>query len=408
MKYNILKAYNILFAVLVFFIPLNGKFTAVPNILLIVLGPLFIIIYRQGLFKINQFKTESTLFFILVLFTLLISLFKGNINSDIDLFGRYGLTLLFFALSFPIVNLKYVKYATIFSCLIMAVYTLLLSVIYIWQNDSFNISVGEEIKDLLITERLYTGFFSAMSFLFSWTFISSLNKRERIFNYFNLLLMLAFVLVISSRMALLIMISISIYRFSVFSKNKKSFIVFFSGLTIIVLMFVLNPNLSNRFFHLDKNKGMVENFKNWEPRLVIWSCAKDLLQNDEYNLLSGYGSETIVNKKLVERYAERISKKLRRNYFLKKRFNPHNQYFSFLLSYGLISLILYLVIIFYSIKLSNKNFLIGGMILSVILFGLIESFFERQMGGYIFGLFLIIITKTQTRTNTFDTQKSIG
>lgn len=408
MKYNILNAYNILFAVLVFFIPLNGKFTAVPNILLIVLAPLFIIIYRQGLFKINQFKTESTLFIILVLFTLLITLFKGNINSDIDLFGRYGLTLLFFTLSFPIVNLKYVKYATIFSCLIMAVYTLLLSGIYVWQNDSFNISVGEEIKDLLITERLYTGFFSAMSFLFSWTFISSLNKRERIFNYFNLFLMLAFVLVISSRIALLIMIAISVYRFSTFSKNKKSFISFFSGLIFIVLMFVLNPNLSNRFFHLDKSKGMVENFKNWEPRLVIWSCAKDLLQNDKYNLLSGYGSETIVNKKLVERYAEMISKKQRRNYFLKKRFNPHNQYFSFLLSYGLISLILYLVIIFYSIKLSNKNFLIGGMILSVFLFGLIESFFERQMGGYIFGLFLIIMTKTQTRTNTFDTQKSIG
>ena len=213
--------------------------------------------------------------------------------------------------------------------------------------------------------------------------------------------MIAFVLVISSRMALLIMIAILFYKIICFNKNKKSLIILFAGLTFVTVMFMINPNLSNRFFHADKNKGIVENFKNWEPRLVIWSCVKDHLKNDDYNIFTGYGSETIANNKLVESYSTQITKIERRNYFLKKKFNPHNQYLSFLLSYGIISFLLYFLIIFHSLRFSNKSFLKGGVILAFFMFGLIESFFERQMGGYIFGLFLVIISRTQLRRDTF-------
>lgn len=403
MRPTLLKIYNIVFALLVFFIPMSGKLTAVPNILLIILIPLFVVLFNKNELKSRLLKPELIAFLFFVLLTFIIVSIKGNINHELDLFGRYGLAILFLLLATPVTNLKYLKYAIILSVITMAVYTFVLSGFYIVQNGSFDIAKGGEIKKLLITERLYTGFFSALSFLFSLDLISGENKKIRRLHYLNLFLTLTFVLVVSSRMALLIMITVLFYRYLLFNKSKKAFIGLFAGISFIVLLFILNPNLSNRFFHLNRDKGIIENFKNWEPRLVIWSCVNNLIQDDQenYNLFLGFGSEYITNNKLVECYSSQIEKKGRRNYFLKSRFNAHNQFLTFLMAYGLVALLLFLAIFIIPLIYRKKSLLKGSIILAVFMFGLIESFLSRQMGSYILGILLVIVVSFKYKNEQF-------
>lgn len=379
---------------MVFFIPLYGKFMAVPNIIMGILIPFFFIVLDINRLKKSLLSKVFLSFVLLVSYTTLVIVFNGSLKEDSDILERYGLIILFFILSSAIKDLRYLMYPLIFSVMIMAVYTFTLSGIHILEHKGFDIDKGSAIKALLISERLYTGFFSALSFLFSLSLLSNKNHKIRNFHYFNLFLTLSFVLLISSRMALIIIIVLLIFYFLKFSKNVKTLYGVGLGLMFVAFTFALNPNLSNRFFHLNRSKGLVENFKNWEPRLVIWDCASNIVKDKEFNSFFGFGSVEKTNEKLTECYATNIDKKGRRAYFLKVRFNTHNQYLTFLLSFGALGLIFFLLILITSLMPIRKSFLNNGLTSAILLFCLIESFLERQTGGYIFAFFLTITFMT--------------
>jgi len=95
--------------------------------------------------------------------------------------------------------------------------------------------------------------------------------------------------------------------------------------------------------------------------------------------------------KLVSCYNVLISKEDKREYFVEEKFNPHNQYFDFLLSYGIIALLLFLgFLITLSLKNSNSYYKMS-LILTIVVFAFIESFFQRQIGGYLFAIIFILI-----------------
>ncbi len=178
-----------------------------------------------------------------------------------------------------------------------------------------------------------------------------------------------------------------------YSKKKKQYIIFFACvIAITIAAFKFNKNLGERFFYTqssESKKGYVELFIAWEPRVVIWECNYNILKSDT-QLLIGNGFYATKDK-LVSCYDGLINKQDKRNYFIAERFNPHNQYFDFLLSYGIIALLVFLSIFIIASFNHRKSYYKTALILTIIAFAFIESFFQRQIGGYLFAIIFILI-----------------
>ncbi|MDC0539166.1 hypothetical protein OAN97_01580, partial [Flavobacteriaceae bacterium] len=137
------------------------------------------------------------------------------------------------------------------------------------------------------------------------------------------------------------------------------------------------------------NKSYIELFKAWEPRVVIWECNYNIFHN-ENSIITGLG---FYNTKdlLLECYDKQIEDPEKRNYFINSNFNPHNQFFDFFLSSGLIPGFLFVSLLFYLLSNYRHSFFKLSLGVSIFIFAFIECFFQRQLGASIFALIFILI-----------------
>lgn len=80
----------------------------------------------------------------------------------------------------------------------------------------------------------------------------------------------------------------------------------------------------------------------------------------------------------------------RKNWFIERNFNTHNQYIDIVLSYGIIGLLIFMMFIKELITFFYKNIYSLNLALSLILFLFIENLFHRQLGSFIFALTLVL------------------
>ena len=79
----------------------------------------------------------------------------------------------------------------------------------------------------------------------------------------------------------------------------------------------------------------------------------------------------------------------RKNWFIERNFNTHNQFFDIVLSYGIIGLLIFMMFVKELISFFYKNINSLNLILSLILFLFVENLFHRQLGSFIFALTLV-------------------
>ncbi|EDM45365.1 hypothetical protein SCB49_06147 [unidentified eubacterium SCB49] len=168
------------------------------------------------------------------------------------------------------------------------------------------------------------------------------------------------------------------------------------------LAFQFNHNLGERFFYTKStsSKTYVELFVEKEPRVIIWSCALDQIKENNA-LLMGVGFKNTINN-LVACYETSVTPDKRKNYFVERRFNTHNQFLDFFISKGIIPFLLFaLLFITLIIKYRSQY---APLAFTIILFAFcnIENVFHRQFGAYFFAIVLFLILSYKT-----DTQKVI-
>ena len=265
------------------------------------------------------------------------------------------------------------------------------------QEGEFNFAFGGAINEVLIIDRLYLGFLCVLSILASIGLIGSQYSDYNKWYFANIVLCVCFVLLISSRIAIVLLIVLFFLRIF-YTKRRKEYAIFFIGIVALVcIAFFLNKNLNERFFyaHTEKNnRSFIELFMEWEPRVVIWECNYNIAEEENF-MLTGLG---FYNTKdlLVNCYKGVIEKKNRREYFVQSRFNPHNQFFDFLLSAGIIGASLFAVLFLALFINGRKSYYKVSLIISLAAFAFIESYFHRQIGGYFFAITLILILYPRT------------
>lgn len=377
------KLYLFLFSAFCFTIPFNDFGEAIPNILLGTTGLFFFFVIKKAHFR----KLQNSSFYVFLAMIILISIQSVFLKrwEDFEMISRLLIVPAMLILHLPLKNLKIPMYAFLVGALTLVIMASLnIGRIY-FQEGTFDFT-GELVNKIILGERPYLGFMSVIGFCLSVYFgINNLkNKIKQSFLFFILaILFLGFIFIISARISLLSIVLIAFF-YLITLKNK----VFRYGLligTVLVFcgIFMVNKNLKKRFF-ITENTYTIEEMLKFEPRYYIWNCAASLTQDKPFigwGFVNGQD-----NLKLCFSKSGSFLNKEQQDYFVRSRFNTHNQFLNFFISNGIICLLLFILFFIIILFKNRNNYFIISLLISLFLFCLVENVLSRQVGAMLFGL----------------------
>lgn len=385
-------SYPFLFGLLFFLTPFDDYVRALPNILLVVIAIGFFLIAEKRDFK----KLKNPIFILFSCFLIYLlcnSLITGHWNENLKVTEKLLLSLALIILAIPIKDFRVVLKAVILSSVFVIIFSLYRISLLIAKTGVFEFGNSQNAIDALIIDRLYVGLICILGVLFSYLILKTKSFRKKSFYWFTFVINFLFVFFIASRIAILILI-ILIFLKQLYRPKflKRLLIVFISVSAFLAIAFLLNDNLGKRFFYntdYNSHQNLVQKTLAWEPRTVIWSCSGNLMSNKQITI-SGMGFSKI-REELINCYDKEIVNPERRLWFLQEKYNTHNQYIDFYLGIGVAGALLFISMFILSLVQYKKQFFPTAFITTLFLFGVIESYFYRQMGSYYFGLILILI-----------------
>jgi O-antigen ligase len=380
--------YPYVFILLYLIIPFDEYVRALPNILMLILVLAFpFIITKKELKKIAISATLLLVFFIV--FLLINSLLQGRFELDFVFIKTMMIPIGIVFLYLPIADFKKVNKAIIFSSLIAIIYTLVQFLILVNQNSEVSFLFFQETVDALLIDRVYVGLLCVLSILISYNSLTKKYHSDNKYYLASIIINVIYLLLIMSKTALVILFFIVVLR-QFYGKDKKTRLAI-TGVILVALLAtsyfkfptVFKPNSDiSKVTYTESNLPL-------GYRTQIWDCTSKII-NESTAGLFGIGFRETANR-LVVCYKNEINDIETRQNFIDKRFNTHNQYLDFYVSAGLISLILFLGILFFLLYKNYKHFFPTALILTIILFGMVENYFHRQVGAYYLGFVLVIL-----------------
>ena len=398
MRLSLDKIYSSLFFIICFSLAFIGdKFYAIPNganIALVLLFP-FIINWSQLLNLLN--KKLVIWFSAFVFFIFLKSVFLNNFIEDISQIKKLFQVLLLVILSFGLKekNLSYLKSGIILGTFTACTYSLIKICIIVFQTGVFNFTKGPLINETLPVQRLYLGLLCTFSLIFVF---ERLLKNQKKHNLFLAVFFVFFVFLIAGRIAIVSVLFIIIYYVFTFLKSYMRYVAVLLILLFSSVVMLTNNNLSKRIFHSDDNfrTSYFEKIEMHEPRFLIWKYSFEILK--QTNLITGNGySKT--TEKLVNKY-NNIPQQKKKNWFINKEFNTHNQYLDILISQGILAGLLFLIFLSQAFKLAKESHTKLLLLISMLIYMTVYNNFHRLIGVYLFALILIVILSNDNAKKT--------
>lgn len=392
MRILLAAIYPYVFILLYLVIPFDEYVRVLPNILMLILIVIFpIIINKKDLKKIA--KVSMFLLILFIIYLLINSFVQGRLEIDFVYLKTIMIPLGIVFLYVPITDFKKVNKAIIFSSFIAIVYSLIKFLILVNQNTDVSINFFQETVDALLIDRIYVGFLCVLSVIISYQSITKQFHPDNKYYLISIVLNVTYLLLIMSKTAIIILLFVAVLR-QFYGKNKKIRL----GTTAIILAFLAImsyfklPNNIENTFKPQKDISEVTYAGSTIPlsyRSLIWDCASKITKNSNTNFFGIGFRET--SDRLVNCYENEIEDLNTKQNFINKRFNTHNQYFDLYISSGLISIILFVGILIYLFFKKHKDYYSTSLLLSIILFGLVENYFHRQVGAYYIGFVLVIL-----------------
>ena len=402
MNFNLEKTYNYLAALICVSIPFMTYAKAFVNICMICLFLIMVVSYNKdkviNIVNQNFFKVLTTF----LIFVVIYSLFNGSFFDDFAESRKIAQIILLLILFSFANDKRFLIYGFISGVLVSSLITDLNIVTYYFNSSDLLISKSS-VEDLFITQRLYLGFFVLISIvLLSFLSRTSKTSKQKFFYALLILFFIFTLFLISSRSAILIAFLVFLTTIIYQSKSVFTIGVLLASFVIFSAIIITNKNLSNRFLYSQDSvrTSFIEKIKTHEPRYDIWRFSLQIF--DEQNLgLFGLGTYK-TQELLVEKYKLMPIDK-RKNWFIQRNFNTHNQYIDIILSFGFIGLILFTFFLREVVLIAYKNIYSLNLILSIILFLVIENLFHRQLGSFILALTIVIAVYIINSQNEKDT-----
>lgn len=390
MRVLLASIYPFIFLLLFFTIPFDLYFRALPNILLILLAVLFpLVVEKKDFQKIKKIAGGVwLLFFVYLTFLVLVT---GRWNIDWVVVKKILLVGALVILYLPVNNFKKINKAIIFSSLAAIIYSLIKLFILLNQGVEFTFLESAAVIEAILVDRIYLGLLAVLSILVSYQELRNQYHPDNRYYLANIIINVLFILFIVSRIAiisLLVIFILSLFH----SKKRGPQILFATGgiLLAATFAFVLNKDLRKKIFYsnsIEKHESLVANTLAFEPRAIVWECALKATKQDTI-LLSGMGF-TQANNALINCYNDTIKDEKKKEWFIKQKYNVHNQFFDIYLAAGIGAIVLFSLAILVLFIRNRKSFYPSALLTTFVCFAMVENVFHRQIGAYYVGFILL-------------------
>lgn len=357
----------------------------------IILGILILLFFIKFFKKQFLFPSERGyyIFSLLLFYFITKSLFNNTISDDISLYSRYLIVIIIPFLFIPVskTTIKLGVVLSVFTSVLIAVFHI---IFYYLNFRSLPLSNGSVVNELLVIERPYFGFICLIASIICLDLANVFPKNKKGL-YLLSLFFIFFIFFIAARLSLLTAVALLFIYFlfySGFSIFKKVAILLIS-LGFIASVLFNYKNLSSRFFISEK----IETIKDYEPRFVIWKCASEIPNTDNFNIFFGGKSNVWVQDQLNQCYRDSIEKEAKRDWFLKSQFNTHNQFIGFFLAGGIIGFLIFLIFLISLFRVVSNDFYMLSIAISLSLFFIMENVLHRQLGCYLTAIIISLLLK---------------
>ena len=376
--------FDITFALLLFSLSIS---VAIPNIILGIISLLFIFKKRGKLFSNNYIN----LLILFVTYLFIKALFLNSFINNILIYKHLITILISSILIFHVKNIILVIKGYVYGVFLGVLISFGKIFNFYLEYKYFPFGNTSDVENLTLIHRPYLGFMCFIAIVLISFLIAKLEDKNKKLGYLLLtIIFIVFLFTIVARLALflsLIFITIKISHY--FKLSKIKLLITLCSLTIIISsIFLFNKNIKNRFHIKDSYTETIKVLKNQEPRFVIWKCSLNQIYDINFNFFTGYSDRSIIEEKLTSCYGETIENISKRDYYLKTRFNTHNQFFDIFLDGGIIGLGLFLLLFFPPLFYFRNNFEAVFIVLGLITFLVLENLFFRQLGAYLFGILI--------------------
>jgi O-antigen ligase len=348
--------------------------------------------------KLKEIFTQRTLMLQAVFFITLISLSYTLYPATAAIDITRQLVILLFPLFFSLTSLNITKYRdnllTIFSAVcVVTVAGLYLYAFYLIHY--FKLPVRAIFSDLFINHKfsapinMHATFLSlqiavAFFFILSQLFKAQASKHKIIL-IISAVLLLAGIIQLGSKAVLVVIlagVNIAVPYFLISTAKRSRYILITATLSVFIVAGALNiSSLKDRYvtgLETDLSNPMAN--ESVEPRIVRWQAAIEVAKQKP---IIGYGAGSELHI-LGDKY---FNEKLYISYL--HRLNAHNQYISFLLTTGLIGLLVYVVTLYsgFRIAFRENDLLFFVFVLLIAVVSLSESLLNAEKGVYFYSLF---------------------
>ena len=394
MRVSLDKIFTVLFSVLCFSLAFIGdQFYAVPNGINILLVAIFPFVVNKKDLEDLITKKPIVWFVIFLSFILIKSILVGQFLEDLFVIKKMFQVLLILILSsgLKVGGLEWLKSGIILGSFIAIFYSLVKITFLIINTASFNFAKGPVINETLPVQRLYLGLLCTISLILV---LERFFKKRRKMYLILALTFTVFVFLIASRIAMLSAIVIIIYYSFIKLRSIQRYFALFLILAVTSTAIFSNDNLSKRVLHLDDNlrESYIDKIAMHEPRFLIWKYSYEVSKNTNTILGNGF---RLTQEKLLTSYRQ-IPQLKKREWFISKRFNSHNQYIDIFLSQGLLGFIIFLIFLFQLFISAKKSPTKTLLLISSLLFMLIYNNFHRLIGVFIFSILIVFILDNKT------------
>ena len=380
------KSYLWLCMFLCLYIPFIPVVHALSSIVMGLLVVIAFFIVEKPKAKMIFVNRTTTAFIILFLIIALQSLFGNHFVNDFAELRKIGQTVLLIILFSIIKSPQLLKDSFIAGTVLSSAISLARIIIYMTATGSTAFYTGEIVEELMMTQRLYLGFFSVIALIFCAEGYFSLKNKKRKTIYLCLtIFLLSTIFFIASRTAvmlsLMVLISITAYKL----KPKARIVALLVIMVLGIGGFLGNNNLSQRALYKadDYRESFVEKIKAHEPRYLIWKYSFAIFNENPHKVFGvGFGE----TQQLLRRKYQEIQTVDKRNWFLTRDFNTHNQYLDFLVSYGVFGLVLFLVFLSFLFFNAKHSIYSLNLFFTLTIFMLFENTFHRTFGVFIIAL----------------------
>jgi len=372
------------------FIPLAHALSSIIMGCLLVLA-FFIFEKKQGIRILSNkaFISYGVFFLVICLQAAYAQTFIADF-AELRKIGQIGLLAILFSFINP---QHFLKKAFIAGVILSGGITLVRILLYILETGSLVFYKGDIVVELMMTPRLYLGVFSVIAFIFcsELYFCAKTRKNKTTYFYAAIFLLLNIFLIASRSAIILVLISlVSIVWAKLKSKQRSRVLLIILSVGLFAVLG--SYNLSQRFLYIEDNsrESYIEKVKTHEPRYLIWKSALSIFNESDSKIFGlGFGK----TQQLLRKEYKLIQPERKRNWFLARDFNTHNQYFDILISTGFLGLALFIVLLG-SLLIRTKDSIYNlNLFLVLILFMCIENSFHRTFGVFVFALILALILK---------------